>query len=37
MREFYKGPINPRTGQTIYPGRLRGSDINPYGPLTVEA
>jgi feruloyl esterase len=36
MRKFYQGPINPRTGQRIYPGRLRGSEINPYGPLTIE-
>jgi feruloyl esterase len=37
MRAFYQGPINPRTRQRIYPGRLRGSEINPYGPLTIEA
>jgi feruloyl esterase len=37
MRKFYRGTINPRTGQRIYPGRSRGSEINNYGPLTIEA
>jgi feruloyl esterase len=37
MRAFYQGPIDPRRGERIYPGRLRGSEINPYGPLTIEA
>jgi len=28
MREFYEGPINPRTWKRIYSGRTRGSESN---------
>jgi feruloyl esterase len=28
MRRFYEGPINPRTGERIHAGRLRGSESN---------
>src|SRR5215831_2474048 len=26
LRKFYEGPINPRTGERIYVGRVRGSE-----------
>jgi feruloyl esterase len=32
MREFYEGPINPRTGNRIYAGRTRGSESNSGYP-----
>ena len=28
MRKFYEGPINPRTGERIHAGRVRGSETN---------
>jgi len=28
---------NPRTGERIYAGRVRGSESNPFGPATIEA
>ena len=37
MRKFYQGPINPRTGERILAGRVRGSESNPFGPATIEA
>jgi feruloyl esterase len=37
MRKFYQGPINPRTSQRIYAGRVHGSESNPFGPTTIEA
>jgi feruloyl esterase len=36
-RKFYEGPINPRTGERILAGRVRGSESNPSGPATIEA
>jgi feruloyl esterase len=29
MRKYYGGPINPRTDERIYAGRVRGGDSNP--------
>ena len=29
LRKFYQGPINPRTGQRILAGRVRGSENSP--------
>jgi feruloyl esterase len=29
LREFYQGPINPRTGERILAGRVRASENNP--------
>jgi len=29
LRKFYQGPINPRTGERILAGRVRGSENNP--------
>ena len=26
MRKYFEGPINPRTGERIYAGRMRGSE-----------
>jgi feruloyl esterase len=37
MRKFYQGPINPRTGERIYPGRPLGSEVNQFGPVSIEA
>jgi feruloyl esterase len=37
VREFYQGPINPRTGQRIYAGRVRGSESNSGYPANNEA
>jgi feruloyl esterase len=28
VRKFYEGPINPRTGERIHAGRVRGSETN---------
>ena len=35
MRKFYEGPINPRTGQRIYAGRVRGSESNNGSPAFI--
>ena len=35
MRKFYEGPINPRTGQRIYAGRVRGSESNNGYPAFI--
>jgi feruloyl esterase len=32
VREFYEGPINPRTGERIYAGNARGSEGNSGFP-----
>jgi feruloyl esterase len=32
VREFYQGPINPRTGERIYAGNPRGSEANSGFP-----
>ena len=32
VREFYEGPINPRTGERIYAGNARGSEANSGFP-----
>jgi feruloyl esterase len=32
MRKFYEGPINPRTGEWILAGRVRGSESNSGYP-----
>jgi feruloyl esterase len=32
VREFYQGPINPRTGERIYAGNPRGSESNSGFP-----
>ena len=37
MRKFYEGPINPRTGERIYPGRVRGSESNNNYPGAIVA
>jgi feruloyl esterase len=37
MRKFYEGPSNPRTGQRIYAGRVRGSESNNGYPAFIEA
>jgi feruloyl esterase len=29
MREYFAGPINPRTSERIYAGRVRGGESNP--------
>jgi len=35
VRKFYEGPINPRTGERIYAGRVRGSESNSDYPATI--
>ena len=35
VRKFYEGPINPRTGERIYGGRLRGSESNNGYPAAI--
>jgi feruloyl esterase len=35
MRKFYEGPINPRTGERIYAGRVRGSESNNGYPAAI--
>jgi feruloyl esterase len=35
MRKFYQGPINPRTGEQIYAGRVRGSENNSGYPAII--
>ena len=37
LRKFYQGPINPRTGERIYAGRVRGSESNSGYPANNEA
>jgi feruloyl esterase len=37
MREFYEGPINPRTGKRIYAGRTRGSESYSGYPATLAS
>jgi feruloyl esterase len=37
IRKFYQGPINPRTGERIYAGRVRGSESNSGYPANNEA
>jgi len=36
LRKFYEGPINPRTGERIYAGRVRGSESNSGYPANNE-
>ena len=36
-RKFYEGPINPRTGERIYPGRTRGSESNSGYPAALSS
>jgi feruloyl esterase len=33
LRALYAGPVNPRTGERIYPGLTLGSESQPLGPL----
>jgi feruloyl esterase len=35
LRKFYEGPINPRTGERIYAGRVRGSESNNRYPAAI--
>ena len=35
VRKFYGGPINPRTGERIYAGRVRGSESNNGYPAAI--
>jgi feruloyl esterase len=35
LRKFYEGPINPRTGERIYAGRVRGSESNNGYPAAI--
>jgi feruloyl esterase len=37
MRKFYQGAINPRTGERIYAGRVRGSETNSGYPAAIAA
>jgi feruloyl esterase len=37
VRKFYQGPINPRTGERIYAGQVRGSESNSGYPANDEA
>jgi feruloyl esterase len=37
LRKFYQGPINPRIGQRIYAGQVRGSESNSGYPANNEA
>jgi feruloyl esterase len=33
VRRLYAGPVNPRTGERIYPGLTMGSEEQPLGPV----
>jgi feruloyl esterase len=35
VRQFYQGPHNPRTGERIYAGRVRGSETNNGYPAAL--
>ena len=35
LRKFYQGPINPRTGERIYAGEVRGSESNSGYPAVI--
>jgi feruloyl esterase len=35
LRKYYQGPSNPRTGERIYAGRVRGSESNSGFPGTI--
>jgi len=37
MRKFYEGPINPRTGERIFAGQVRGSESNSGYPAAIPA
>jgi len=37
VRKFYQGPINPRTGERIYAGQVRGNESNSGYPANNEA
>ena len=37
LRKFYQGPINPRTDERIFAGRVRGSESNSGYPANNEA
>jgi feruloyl esterase len=37
MRKFYEGPINPRTGERILAGRVRGSESNNSYPAVIAS
>ena len=37
MRKFYEGPVNPRTGERIYAGLVRGSESNNGYPAAILA
>jgi feruloyl esterase len=37
VRKFYQGPIDPRTGEQIYAGEVRGSESNSGYPANNEA
>jgi feruloyl esterase len=37
IRKFYEGPINPRTGERIYPGEVPGSESNSGYPAAILA
>ena len=40
IRKYFEGPINPRTGERIYAGRMRGSESDPsffVGPAAMTA
>jgi feruloyl esterase len=38
MRQYYQGPINPKTRERIFAGRVRGSESNGQGgPVDTEA
>jgi feruloyl esterase len=37
MRKFYEGPVNPRTGERIYAGQVRGSESNSGYPARIPA
>jgi feruloyl esterase len=36
MRKFYGGAINPRTGERIYAGRVRGSESISGYPAAIS-
>jgi feruloyl esterase len=37
LRKFYEGPINPRTGERIFAGEVRGSESNSGYPAAVQS
>src|SRR5215472_14794993 len=37
VRKFYNGPINPRTGERIHAGRVRGSESNSGLPASLAS